>query len=240
MSLINSLAKCAAVCAVSWGVSAHAISVSPAAPKAHDTVRVQVTADEIGTEWTTNGAEISMIGSRITLTYNSTGISNPARPTLDWPLGQFPAGTYQVDVMRRTGGVSTKVAETSFTVSQRTGNQPRANYSDMWWNPQESGWGISIQQHATDQTFVTWYTYDTAGRATWYVMSSVVWFTENGFDGVIYRTTGSPLGTAFNPNATIVSQAGTGRVTFNDFSNGTFTYSADGISGQKVIRRQQY
>jgi len=24
---------------------------------------------------------------------------------------------------------------------------PAANYSDMWWNPGESGWGISITQH---------------------------------------------------------------------------------------------
>ena len=38
---------------------------------------------------------------------------------------------------------------------------PAANYSDMWWNPAESGWGISIAQHAsTNQVFAVWYTYD--------------------------------------------------------------------------------
>ena len=37
---------------------------------------------------------------------------------------------------------------------------PAANYTDMWWNPSESGWGISFAQHASNQVFAVWYTYD--------------------------------------------------------------------------------
>ena len=37
-----------------------------------------------------------------------------------------------------------------------------ANYQDMWWNPLESGWGISLT-HQGNVIFATWFTYDTSG-----------------------------------------------------------------------------
>jgi Spy/CpxP family protein refolding chaperone len=37
---------------------------------------------------------------------------------------------------------------------------PAANYTDLWWNPNESGWGITITQHPTNQIWAIWYTYD--------------------------------------------------------------------------------
>ena len=38
---------------------------------------------------------------------------------------------------------------------------PAANYSDIWWNPAESGWGVTFTQHSTsNQVFAVWYTYD--------------------------------------------------------------------------------
>ena len=37
------------------------------------------------------------------------------------------------------------------------------NYSDMWFNPSESGWGVTIADHETD-LFAVFYTYDTDGR----------------------------------------------------------------------------
>jgi hypothetical protein len=38
---------------------------------------------------------------------------------------------------------------------------PAANYSDIWWNPSESGWGVTFTQHPTsNQVFAVWYTYD--------------------------------------------------------------------------------
>jgi hypothetical protein len=37
---------------------------------------------------------------------------------------------------------------------------PAANYTDLWWNPSESGWGVSIVQHASNKMFAVWFTYD--------------------------------------------------------------------------------
>ena len=36
------------------------------------------------------------------------------------------------------------------------------NHSDIWWNPAESGWGITIADHET-QLFAVWYTYRADG-----------------------------------------------------------------------------
>ena len=43
------------------------------------------------------------------------------------------------------------------------------NYSDMWFNPSESGWGVTIADHET-QLFAVWYTYDTDGHPLWFTI----------------------------------------------------------------------
>ncbi len=65
-----------------------------------------------------------------------------------------------------------------------------ANYTDIWWNAAESGWGLTIAHHE-DKVFAVWYLYDEAGKPLWVVMSDGT--TSNGgrsFSGDIYRTTG--------------------------------------------------
>jgi len=37
---------------------------------------------------------------------------------------------------------------------------PATNYSDMWYLPSESGWGISFVQHPSNNVYAVWYTYD--------------------------------------------------------------------------------
>src|SRR5205085_5594228 len=48
------------------------------------------------------------------------------------------------------------------------------NYNDLWWNAQESGWGVSINQQ--NQTlFAVWYAYGADSKPVWYVMSGGTW-----------------------------------------------------------------
>ncbi len=35
--------------------------------------------------------------------------------------------------------------------------------SDLWWNPNESGWGLSLSHHG-DSLFAVWYTYGPDNR----------------------------------------------------------------------------
>ena len=45
------------------------------------------------------------------------------------------------------------------------------NYEGIWWNSGESGWGINFE-HQGNTIFATWFTYDTAGKAWWLVMTA--------------------------------------------------------------------
>ena len=138
---------------------------------------------------------------------------------------------------------------------------PAANYSDMWWNPSESGWGISFAQHpGSNQAFAVWYTYDprdlvASGRSKplWFVVPGGRWATPTRFTGTAYVTDGVPFNQpGSNPRNTAV---GTFTFDFSSASAGTFTYDVappgglaandpaynlPAMSGSKAIQRQSF
>ena len=74
------------------------------------------------------------------------------------------------------------------------GTARAGQYSDLWWNPQESGWGLNLVQQ--DETaFVTLFVYDAENRPTWYFAEG---YTGTGFDE--YLTFLNP-----NPTAAVVT-----------------------------------
>ncbi|HEY2629061.1 MAG TPA: hypothetical protein VGI57_08030, partial [Usitatibacter sp.] len=46
------------------------------------------------------------------------------------------------------------------------GATPGTNYQGLWWNPNESGWGVNLT-HQADTLFATWFTYDLDGKGMW-------------------------------------------------------------------------
>ena len=142
---------------------------------------------------------------------------------------------------------------------------PATNYSDMWYLPTESGWGVSFVQHADGLVYAVWYTYDprvadsaNAGNFVplWIVLAgNGTWNTPTSFTGPVYVTNGVPF--SQTGSNTAVSQVGTFTFNFSDANNGTFTYNiappsncndatscpAFGLpafSGTKSITRQSY
>ena len=113
------------------------------------------------------------------------------------------------------------------------------NYQDLWWNQNESGWGMSITQHGS-MIFAALYTYDQSGQPTWYVMSSCP-ISVNSCEGDIYRVSGGTSPTVtWNGSSKAVAKAGTGILTFTDANNGTFDYTLNGVTGSKSISRQVF
>ena len=117
------------------------------------------------------------------------------------------------------------------------------NYTDLWWNPAESGWGLGVT-HRGDVMFLTWFVYDEFGKPVWYVASDCRVATgTRGCRGTLYRTSGPPgplpAGT-FNVAAVRVNPVGTVELTFADDDTGTLAYTVDGRSGTKAIRRQLF
>jgi hypothetical protein len=116
-----------------------------------------------------------------------------------------------------------------------------ANYSDLWWNASESGWGLNLIQHEPGGAiFAVWYTYGAGGRPMWYVMPGGSWTTPSSFSGTVYATVGPAANQSFDPARMGTRAVGTGRLDFSGASNATWSYTIDGASGSKSIVRQPF
>ena len=116
---------------------------------------------------------------------------------------------------------------------------PATDFSDVWWNSNESGWGIALtQQYST--SFATWYAYDASGNAVWYVASNCP-MSGSGCTGDLYKVTGGArLTAAWVVGKTSVTKVGSISFAFTDASNGTVNYSINGVAGSRSITRQSF
>jgi lysyl endopeptidase len=115
------------------------------------------------------------------------------------------------------------------------------DYSDLWWDPTESGWGLNIIQHASRNIFAVWYTYGNDSRPMWFTVPGGTWTTPTTFTGSVYSTSGPAANNpSFDHSLVVVNQVGTATITFSDASNGTWAYTINGVSGTKTITRQLY
>ncbi len=121
------------------------------------------------------------------------------------------------------------------------GSGPFADFTDLWYNANESGWGLSLTQHSTNTMFGVWYTYDAQGKRLWVVMPGGAWSSSTTFTGNLYITSGPPQNTGtFNPNLVKSTLVGTGTLVFSTAGAGTWSYTINGVSGSKSIVRQGF
>ncbi len=117
---------------------------------------------------------------------------------------------------------------------------PATDYTDLWWNPNESGWGLNLVQHPSRNIFGVWYTYEADGTRTWFVLPGGTWTATNTFTGTLYATSGPPYTAPFDPARLRATVVGTGTLDFTDANHGMWTYTVNGVSGAKAIERQPY
>jgi hypothetical protein len=119
-----------------------------------------------------------------------------------------------------------------------SGPAPLEDYTDMWFNPDEPGWGVSIMQSAANRVFAAWYTYDANNQPTWIVLPEGTWRTAVAFEGALYRATGSAFDRPYDRAKFSVVPVGTGRIEFGHNNSATITFIADGKTVVKTISRQ--
>jgi hypothetical protein len=113
---------------------------------------------------------------------------------------------------------------------------PVVDYSDLWWNPSESGWGMAMAQQNAN-IFLAWYVYDSTGKPVWYVASNCT-VSGSSCSGPLYSTTGPPFGPTFNSSLVTVATAGSVIVSFIDANNAVLSYTVGGVTATKTITRQ--
>lgn len=111
------------------------------------------------------------------------------------------------------------------------------DYTDLWFNPAESGWGINvIQQLGT--VFATLFVYGPDNSARWYVASDLRG-GQNSFTGTLYQTNGPYFGAPWTGGGN-PAPVGSMTLSFSAFDRGTLTYTVNGVSVTKQIQRQTF
>jgi YVTN family beta-propeller protein len=117
---------------------------------------------------------------------------------------------------------------------------PPAVYTDLWWNPAESGWGLAVHEQRTS-LFLAWFVYDNAGDSTWYVASNCAKNASgSSCTGALYRATGPRFGPTFDATAVRLFEVGTVTLTFGSADNAVLSYTVDGQPGTKTVTRQRF
>lgn len=228
-----------------------AATIVPAAPQAFDTVSLRVPVDSCSFD--RYGVVVSRVGSAIRVLLNENVACSPPGLTIpfDIRLGAYPQGTYDVEAVtfdNTLNGPVQRVLQTlQFTVAARVPVRlprynPLADYTGMWWTPQESGWGLSIHQSGADTLFGTLFVYDAQNRAQWFTMQPGMWTTATRWEGPLYRTTGPHFAAQpFNPAQVQVQAVGTAVLEFETQAGGgttaRLTYTVDGVATVKTISR---
>jgi hypothetical protein len=257
MQLAKSLASLLAVAgAILAPAAAEAQSVRgsativPAAPLPFETVSLRIPVDSCA--FLADRLVVTKVGNAIQVQIDENSACSPPGPVrnVDVNLGAYPPGSYDVEAVGLYNMLSGRVAQVlqrlSFTVPPRATvlpsfRFPLADYNGLWWNPQESGWGLSIHQSARDTLFATLFVYDAQNRAQWFTIQPGGWTSSTRWEGPLYRTTGPYFAGPFDPGQVLVQAAGQGVLEFDtapgEATTARFTYTVDGVTTVKTITR---
>lgn len=123
-------------------------------------------------------------------------------------------------------------------------NTITTDFSDLWWNPNESGWGVNVIQQE-DVLFATLFVYAADRSPTWYVGSSLIYKgMQNNqfvFEGPLYKTSGPYFAASTFPEAQVTRlQVGTMTFRAAQATTATISYTVDGATVTKSIERQTW
>jgi hypothetical protein len=108
-------------------------------------------------------------------------------------------------------------------------------YTDVYFNPAEPGWGVFLVQSDTTQ-FLAFFIYGSDGKPTWYTAQLANDGTGN-YTGALYAITGTYFA---NPwQGYNIGPAGTASFKPTDIYHATLTYTVNGVGTvTKTIERQ--
>ena len=127
------------------------------------------------------------------------------------------------------------------------------SYEGLWWNPAESGWGLSIA-HQGDVIFAVWYTFDRDGSPTWFAMPEARLADEalNGMSamGDVEMMMGMPrnpplyTGALYRPSMSagklVMTEVGMGTLLFREKESAVFAYTVGNVAGSKQVGKMIY
>jgi hypothetical protein len=150
-------------------------------------------------------------------------------------LVQNPAaGNWQV----RVRGTSVPTGPQRFSLVSNTdissGNtNPPSDHTAVWYDPARNGQGIQILERG-NTVYGAWYLYDENGAGMWVTFIGQLSNNTTTTAGLL-RFTGPALGTPWNNDQVVNSNAGTVTVTFTSPTTATFSYTINNVSDTITI-----
>jgi hypothetical protein len=118
-----------------------------------------------------------------------------------------------------------------------------ADYTDLWYNPNESGWGVNLIQQS-HSIFASLFVYGTDTSPRWYTASDLEPSPAGSttrFSGTLYLSTGPYFGaTSFDPNAVNRTAVGTMTISFDTPTTATLQYTVNGAPVTKSMVRYAF
>lgn len=226
--------------------SASASRIEPAQPIAFEAVNLRMTVD--GCAFVPETVHVRAVGNVLKVTQQMNQCFAPGPVEIaDVRLGSLAPGEYRVEVYSSPDAAGPPVETLAFEVRTRPEiaifpppPRPITDYSGMWWNPAESGWGLMLHQAPTDVMFGALFVYGSNGAAEWFTLQSGRWASSTRWIATVYRTTGPFFGApVFDPRLVPLQDVGTATLDFRqvpgDEGHARLTYGVDGRTVSKVI-----
>ena len=110
-------------------------------------------------------------------------------------------------------------------------------FTDVYYNPAESGWGVFLVQSDTTQ-FLAFFIYGTDNKPTWYT-ATLTQDAAGNYNGSLFATTGTYFGLPWNPAQLTAASVGTVSFVPIDIYSATLTYAlTSGPTVTKAVQRQ--
>ncbi|MBC7623443.1 MAG: S8 family serine peptidase [Aeromicrobium sp.] len=166
--------------------------------------------------------------------------NNPTLSVLPVGRGTFAFADASNGVFTYTLNGVAGVKNITRQVFVASGTPPAVDYTSLYWAApanSESGWGVSLTQQF-GIIFVALYTYDANRKPIWYVVTNCP-VVGNGCTGQLFQVNGGRIPTdAWGSPALNVQPVGNMTLSFTDASNGTMSFTINGVAGSKVITKQ--
>lgn len=130
------------------------------------------------------------------------------------------------NVQRLRFGEATRECRWSVSPDKAIGE--RTNFTALWSNPADPGWGVAVSQLG-DVAFAVLFSYDEQNRAAWAVMSRGRRNAQGGFTGDVYRAVQGRI-----------ELAGSMTLAFSKADRGTLRYRLSGLDFQAPILRNTF
>ena len=241
-------AATALVLAAALPLAASASRIVPADPAAFQPVNLRMTVDSCS--FVPGTVRVAAVGAVLKVTQQPNNCLVAGTPeVVDVRLGSLAPGDYRVELYATQSTESAPVETLSLRVSARVEvavfpppPRPLTDYSGLWWNPLEGGWGLSLHQGANDTLFGSWFVYGASGQPEWFTIQGGGWTSATRWSGTIYRNTGPFFaGPDYDPRLVLTRPAGNAVLEFRQSpgaeGRATFTYTIDGIATTKTISR---